>query len=133
MRVTEFSELEYVPTDLVEIHNLLMAWATWAQARHHNQTCGSAEKYYQAPWRQWVPLSEINLQAGDKLPDHIAMSIERAVTGIPERNRKVIRLWYVKRSRPGFIRAAAGCPFAELPQFINDSRRMVRNRLQAKR
>ncbi len=123
------SLLEHIPDDLIDTHYLLNAWAEWGRPKTKQNTCGSLEKQYRSPWRQWH-YPDLYAQ-WTKLPDFQAIDVERAVQQLHESHRNVIRLWYIKKAPPWVLKSAANIKMSDLPNFLNESRKMVRNRLHS--
>lgn len=70
-------------------------WARWARVGQKLKTCGSAEKHYRAPWRQWLKLAEIEHPAPIDVID--AEIIEAAWVLIDYKARMLLKYHYVRR------------------------------------
>lgn len=78
-----------------ELVELLENWGRWARGGIKQETCGSAEKNYRAPWRQWLQLHEIPM--GGNLDTFAAEAVERAWKTLHHKQQKILKLHYVRR------------------------------------
>lgn len=79
----------------MELDDRLRNWARWARTSRRLETCGSAEKAYRAPWRQWLKLAEIEHTSPIDVLD--AESIEAAWVLIDYKARMLLKYHYVRR------------------------------------
>lgn len=121
--------VESVDADHEAIHADLEAWGRWNRDRSHKMRCGSAEKEYRAPWRQWHYPT-----AGEMMPRNVVnprnRQVDRAVLHLPEQHRETIRRYYSFRQRPEIICRLVNIRYADFARWMRDCRNMVLNRLR---
>lgn len=115
-----WEELEHVPDDLQAVHIRLLNWAQWASRWGVSGRCGSAERMYRAPWRQWhVPAMNPSVDTND------AVAVEKAVVRLDYSHKAILRLWYVRRAPVMRICRELVIVRSELPDRLNAARRKV--------
>ena len=83
------------------IENRLENWGRYYRSRMKIEVCGSAEKMYRAPWRQWVPLSDLQaLPAVDWRDAELVEQAWRSMSGTP---KLLLKYLYMHRIRPEIV------------------------------
>lgn len=84
-----------LPRDLWEADELLTKYGRWAMHRHKKQRCASAEGMYRIP-----PNDDDRQPREVKLKDFDAMTVQRALARVPDRERIVLAVLYVPQRLP---------------------------------
>jgi len=123
--------LSYVPPELLQVHDQLINWSRWARvSRIKRGHCASMEWRY-LPERLTEETQE-ERQIVHIPPDELAaLPVEKAVIGCPERNRRYLILHYIHRLDPNIIKREVHVRWGDMPSLLNDSRRMVKNKLHS--
>lgn len=116
--------LTSVPDPLKPVDARLINWAEWSKDRPRRGRCLSLEGGYRSP-QHWEP--EQPRIVYDTLD---ALDVFKAVMGTPERTRWILALWYIHKAPEGYIRRKLGIHRTRMVDALNDSRRMVDNRLR---
>lgn len=81
-----------IPADLCNADELLTKYGLWAQDRHQEQHCASAEHRYRAP--DWEP------PPAPFIADFHAMDIHRTLQRVPITYRRVLQAIYIPKRLP---------------------------------
>ena len=84
-----------IPLDLRTADELLTRFGRWAMHRHRKQRCASAEGMYRTP-----PNDDDRQPRELVMPAIDAMAVQRALAGVPDRERVVLEILYVPRRFP---------------------------------
>jgi hypothetical protein len=84
-----------LPRHLWDADKILTRFGRWAMHRHHKRRCGSAEGHYRTP-----PNDDDRQPKELMLPPLDAMAVQRALSGVPERERIVLTVLYVPQRLP---------------------------------
>ena len=90
----------------MKLEERLQNWGKWARTGIKLKTCGSAEKHYRAPWRQWVELKDISIS--DTIDAFDAELVEYAWRTIPFKSAKLLKLHYIRRLPVSVIAGRCG-------------------------
>lgn len=119
-------DFNHIPARHEVINERLEEWARWVQDRPQVWKAQSIWKNYRSHAWQWhrpeivIPVNSLR-----------AHEIERAVGMLPEKHRTAIRWAYVfSRVHPNAVQRALGVTKDALAQLIDDSRDMLKNRLE---
>jgi len=118
-------DFNHVPARHEAINERLEEWARWVQDRPQVWKSQPMFRHYRSHAWQWhrpeIVIKVNPLQAHE---------IERAVSVLPEKHRTAIRWVYVfSRVHPNAVQRGLGVTQDALIQLINDSRDMLKNRL----
>lgn len=120
----------------MEICDLLENWARWLRSRAGADTCDSVEGGYRRPYRpddcptgfgDWSPSPPAHYNNPVNL--HQALAVERVMPRVPDRHRRALRLFYVKREAPKRVCQRLGLRLVEWEGFLGYAHAMVKNLL----
>lgn len=85
----------------MSIDERLKNWSRYYRTRIIFQACGSAEKYYRAPWRQWISLSDI--QHSEPIDVWDAQEVEKAWRLMLGRHKLLLKYTYMSPGMPDWM------------------------------
>lgn len=110
------------------IDDKLHSWGRWSRLHLGAVRCGSAEKNYRSPWRQWHYPSINELMP--PLPNGEMQLIDRAVLGVPGDHRQALKLHYVNAAPAFVICRKLHLRYAIFGSWMRDAREMTLSNLQ---
>lgn len=87
-----------IPADLVRADEVLTQYGRWAAGRPTRHRCGSAERDYRP--EAWQAVEARRTPKGLGLSLHEALTAQRALASVPDRERAVLVVLYVPRRMP---------------------------------
>lgn len=106
-------------------------WLRWCKEGHpepHEQ-CGSAEGNWKSP-QIWEP-DPLERNLVDPIDIWDALEVQRAFYGLPEVNRRTIKLIHFRpKWRRSWIAQKLGCHQSQLEERLSISKKMLSNRLE---
>lgn len=85
----------------MQIDDRLKNWSRYYRTRLIYACCGSAEKNYRAPWRQWVALADIQHDSQIDIWD--AQKVERAWRSMLGKHKLILKYTYMSPGMPAWV------------------------------
>lgn len=115
-------DFNHVPHNQAEIHARLENWARWQRGGHPGNV-HPMFRQYRARNAELAPSIASEVDGLD------AVSVQKVMKDIPERQRLAVQWCYVQRNNPNRMCAALGVNKASLLILITEGRTMITNRL----
>lgn len=123
MRRDDFVDFFAVRDDHAAIHQRLEQWARWVRPRPHGwQTTPMFRQYRSKSWQWERPEPKAAVNTLD------AMAMERAVSGLPYKQRDAVRWCYVFGGAPLVMARHLGVSRQGLMDLVTAGRVMLLNR-----
>lgn len=123
MRRDEYIDFFHVEPSQLAVHDALCNWARWVRVRPHGWQVSPMFRQYRSHAWQWERPS---VPDPVNIPEAVAM--EKAISGLPEKERFAIRWSYCFQGHPAAAARHLAVSKQGLAELVTAGRMMLRNR-----